>query len=93
MENVMHSLRCPICNNPRQENPRYPNAVCPTCAEQATDERGRLILFYNESMSGGFRAEVKETGELYNSHICYVNGVKCWAEEAHMGGIVIAPIE
>ncbi|MBW4425221.1 MAG: hypothetical protein KME50_12395 [Nostoc desertorum CM1-VF14] len=40
-------------------------------------------------MSGGFEGTVTETKENYNSHICYIEGVKCWADEARFGGIVV----
>lgn len=40
-------------------------------------------------MSGGFEGIVTETKEKYESQICYIAGVKCWAEEARFGGIVI----
>ena len=40
-------------------------------------------------MSGGFRATVADTEADYPSHICYIEGKKCWADEARFGGIVI----
>ncbi|WP_334930180.1 hypothetical protein [Nostoc sp.] len=40
-------------------------------------------------MSGGFEGIVTETKEKYESQICYIEGVRCWAEEARFGGIVI----
>ena len=40
-------------------------------------------------MSGGFEGIVTETKEKYESQICYIGGVKCWADEARFGGIVI----
>ena len=42
-------------------------------------------------MSGGFKAVVDETQEEGEDHICYIEGVKCWADEARFGGIVIEP--
>lgn len=42
-------------------------------------------------MSGGFEAIVADTKEEYPSHICYIEGVECWADEARFGGIVIQP--
>ena len=92
MTELKHTPRCPICKKYTKEDPRYPNAVCPVCAEQATDEQGRRLLLYNESVSGGFHAIVQDTNESRTSHICYIQGVECWADEAYMGGIVILPI-
>lgn len=43
------------------------------------------------SFSGGFAAIYDDTHEESDSHICYIDGVRCWADEAHMGGIVIQP--
>jgi len=40
-------------------------------------------------MSGGFQAIVADTEEEYPSHICYIEGIKCWADEARFGGIAI----
>lgn len=40
-------------------------------------------------MGGGFGAMVTHTQEKYPSHICYIEGIQCWADEARFGGIVI----
>ena len=50
-------------------------------------------MFTNESVSGGFIAMYRDTGEIRDSHICYVDGHRCWADEAHMGGIVVSIYE
>jgi len=71
---------------------RYPRAVCADCARRACDEHGRQLVFYNESLSGGFAAYYADTGEAYISHSCYINGLKCRADEAHLSGIVIEVI-
>jgi len=70
-------------------NPRYPRAVCADCVRQACDAQGRLLDFYNESMSGGFAAVYRQTGERYESHECFIRGVRCYADEARLGGIVV----
>jgi hypothetical protein len=82
---------CPICNSPLVTNPRYPNAVCVPCHERAVDEHGRALRFSNIDITGGFRATVVENGELHESHICFIDGVRCWADEAYLGGIVVIP--
>jgi len=58
---------------------------------KATDENGRALSFGNVSFSGGFAAFYADTNEERQSHICYIDGIRCWADEAHMGGIVIQP--
>ncbi|WP_293337254.1 hypothetical protein [Microcoleus sp. CAWBG58] len=40
-------------------------------------------------MDGGVEAVVVDTQEEYPSQLCYIEGVKCWAEEGRYGGIAI----
>ena len=82
---------CPICTTPVPHWERYPRAVCGACYDKACDDRGRKLNFDNVSMSGGFEAIVTDTKEEYASHICYIEGVECWADEARFGGIAIQP--
>lgn len=84
---------CPICNNEVRANPRYPNYICHECTRDPTDENGRLLDFYNESLSGGFIAQYRDTKEVRDSHICFIKGIKCYANEARFGGIVIIPCD
>jgi len=90
METRKHN--CPICNQELNFNARYPNRICSTCADKATDMQGKKLAFGNVSRSGGFEASYADTGETYNSHICYVNGIECYADEARFGGIIIEKI-
>lgn len=82
---------CPICSAEVAPSARYPKYVCEKCCMRAADEAGRPLRFTNVSFSGGFAAIYDDTHEERDSHICYINGVRCWADEAHMGGIVIQP--
>jgi hypothetical protein len=84
---------CPVCDRPGEHSPRYPKYVCVECARTATDSEGRPLKFSNESFSGGYVAWYRDTGEPYDSHVCYVAGRRCWADEAHMGGIVVSLAE
>ena len=84
---------CPICLVQVTPNRRYPRYLCADCDRKATDEDGRPLVFSNESFSGGFIAQYADTGEARDSHVCFVGGVKCWAEEARFGGIVIQPVQ
>lgn len=81
---------CPICNTASERSPRYPKYICVECARRAVDKAGRELDFSNESVSGGYVAWYRDTREPYESHICYVDGRTCWADEAHMGGIVVS---
>lgn len=55
----------------------------------ATAPDGRRLHFANERFSGGYSACFADTGESYESHVCFVKGIVCWADEARFGGIVI----
>ena len=72
---------CPICSKQVSVNPRYPNYVCADCAKRVCDEEHRPLKFYNQSMSGGFVAQYQDTGEERHSHVCFIDGIKCWADE------------
>jgi hypothetical protein len=50
-------------------------------------------MFSNVSLSGGFVARYADTGEARDSHVCFIGGVKCRADEARFGGIIIQPVE
>jgi hypothetical protein len=80
---------CPICHKSVGSSERYPRYVCRDCAAQATSHDERLLKFYNDSLSGGISVQYADTGELYNSHDCYIRGVRCHADEHHLGGTVI----
>jgi predicted amidophosphoribosyltransferase len=83
---------CPVCQKSVQPSQRYPHYLCTECASKAKSKDGRLLRFGNESWSGGFVASYADTGEPYPSHECYIEGIACYADEHHMGGIVIKPV-
>jgi len=72
---------------------RYPRYACRSCAERACDADGARLAFSNASMSGGYMARYAATGAEYPSHECFIDGVRCHADEAHMGGIVVRPTD
>ena len=85
---------CPICDESVTPMSRYPNYVCEDCVEKAVDSEGRAVLFTNTSLLGtGCKGKYRETGEAYDSTICFIEGIKCKAEEARFGGIVVQPAE
>jgi hypothetical protein len=86
----MDDYSCPICGKVGEASPRYPHYICIECAHRAVDEHGRPLQFSNVAVSGGFVARYSDSGEIRESHICYVDGVRCIADEAHMGGIVVS---
>jgi hypothetical protein len=80
---------CPICQSVIQADLRYPRSVCAACAAKAGSADGRALLFYNIDLSGGFAACYADTHEAYPLHLCFIDGIACWADEARFGGIVI----
>ncbi len=82
---------CPFCKEEVQHSTRYPQYLCQSCAKNPVDEDGKVLEFFNESISGGFIARYKETKELRDSHICFIQGIECYADESRFGGIVIQP--
>lgn len=85
----MSEQYCPMCGASVVPNVRYRNYICFECCEKAVDENGRKLGFGNQSLSGGFVAWYADTKETRDTHVCYIDGIECWADEAHMGGIVI----
>lgn len=83
---------CPICHRTVEPSARYPRYVCSDCAAQAKSQDGRRLVFFNESISGGYLAKYADTGETYPSHDCYIHGIKCYADEHRFGGIVIQTV-
>jgi hypothetical protein len=86
---IKQQHHCPICKKELKFIKRYPNYVCRDCAEKANDINGRKLLFGNIGISGGYEAYFDDTKEKYDNHICYINEIKCYADEARFGGIVI----
>jgi len=80
---------CPVCQCSVRGNRRYPRYLCADCAAEAASEDGRPLEFFNKDISGGYMAEYADTNEPYDSHICFIRGHRCWADEARFGGIVI----
>ena len=86
-------MKCLICSNEKSFHiERYPRMICNECTNsEYKDVDGNTVYFENEDIYGGFISihtinsiKVKKT-----DHICFVNGIKCYADEARFGGIVI----
>ena len=88
----MATQHCPICLVEVPASERYPRYICRSCAHKAASTDGRLLEFSNVDMSGGFAARYADTGAEYPSHECFIDGVKCNADEAHFGGIIIEAV-
>ena len=83
------SHACPICGIALEPVPRYPRYVCADCAVRAASADGRRLDFSNIDLSGGYAARYADTGEPYDSHACWIDGIRCHADEARFGGIVV----
>ena len=80
---------CPICLIRQEPGCRYPNYVCSLCIRSypPVDINGDLISFSNIDMHGGFCSTINGVdGEI---HQCFINGIRCFAQEHRMGGIII----
>ncbi len=80
---------CPTCTMPVQSNARYPGQLCAICMLEAVDARGRALTFSNVDATGGFCATLDDGTVVSDGHVCFVRGVRCRADEAHFGGIVV----
>lgn len=84
---------CPICRAPLRKVERYPRYVCQSCERAATSRDGRSVSFNNTGLFGGFAAKYTETGAIYDSDRCWIDGIECVAQEARFGGIVVQPVD
>lgn len=91
----MELVACPVCGTEQPAVPRYPGYLCRACVSRASTEDGRRLVLVNTSLSGGFAARYADTEELCEevtvTHIVNVDGIRCWADEARLGGIVVQP--
>lgn len=89
----MELTTCPICGAEQPALSRYPGYLCRDCVARASSEDGRRLVLTNTSESGGFAARYADSGELCEevtlTHVVYVDGVQCWADEGRLGGIVV----
>lgn len=92
----LEPVTCPICGREQPAVARYPDYLCRECAGRATDPGGHPLRFYNTSLSGGFVAKYADTDDLAEesvTHIVYIDGLRCRADEARFGGVVVQPAE
>jgi hypothetical protein len=87
------SRPCPTCQREMMIDKRYPEAICPECMQKAADAHGRRLSFFNETISGGLKTFYAGTDEVYKGLDCYVDGIRCRAREARMGGVVVERVD
>ncbi|RUL78220.1 hypothetical protein EKH80_05110 [Dyella choica] len=85
----MQTQHCPICRLEVAVQPRYPRYVCAECAAKAMSQDGRRLAFFNTDVGGGYAAIYADTKQPYSGHECFIDGIRCHADEARFGGIVI----
>lgn len=83
---------CPVCSVDVVHWERYPDQVCDGCILRASDAYGRRLIFTNVGISGGFAAFYRESGEPYDSAVCWIDGIKCSAGEHRFGGIIVEAV-
>jgi hypothetical protein len=92
---ALELVTCPICGVEQPALPRYPGYLCRDCTSRARTQDGRPLQLVNTSEAGGFAARFADSGELAEeetvTHIVYVDGVRCRADEGRLGGIVVQP--
>ncbi|RYU90699.1 hypothetical protein EWM62_08615 [Mucilaginibacter terrigena] len=85
---------CVTCNRYVTYDERYPDYVCKKCVELAIDKGGKSVTFFNITDSGhGCQGKYVDDGKLCRGTTCFIKGVRCFAEEAYFGGIVIRPFK
>jgi hypothetical protein len=88
-------VSCPICGAEQPALPRYPGYLCRACVGRAARADGRRLDLVNTSPASGFAARYADNGELAEeetvTHVVYVDGVRCRANESRLGGIVVQP--
>lgn len=91
----METVTCPVCGVEQPALSRYPGYLCRECVGRAATRDGRRLNLVNTSPAGGFAARYADTGELAEeetvTHMVYVDGIRCRADESRLGGIVVQP--
>jgi len=82
---------CGICKKMVNKNLRYPNYICSDCQAEShpVTEDGVQVDFFNIDISGGFQSKREGASEYGHEHVCFIKNVRCVANEARFGGIVI----
>ena len=90
---------CPLCRQKVRQNPRYPKYLCKSCKTlPATDIDGNKVVFSNIDECGGFLSlhyNDSNDNTIYEQKSdsrCWINGIKCYADEARFGGIIIQTV-
>jgi hypothetical protein len=88
-------VTCPVCGVEQPALSRYPDYLCRECVSRASTEDGRRLVLVNTGPAGGFAARYADDQQLCEeatvTHVVYVDGVRCWADEGRVGGIVVQP--
>jgi hypothetical protein len=88
-------VTCPVCGVEQPALSRYPDYLCRECVSRASTKDGRRLVLVNTGPAGGFAARYADDQQLCEeatvTHVVYVDGVRCWADEGRVGGIVVQP--
>ena len=96
---MLNQTPCPICESMIEYFERYPTYICGNCVAKLVDVNGVPIRFENQSLLGtGIIALLLNpaTGDYdlpdqisSMTGEAFCNGVRCVAEEAHFGGVIV----
>jgi len=81
--------KCPICSATVEPSPRYPNYICSECWTKAVDDDGRPLGFGYSPEIGQYTVWYKDTKEPRENGICFIDGMRCRAQEDYWGGTVV----
>ena len=91
---------CPLClDKMTYFTARYPKMICEKCCNgnngKILDSSGNEVSFCNADMYGGFISihNINNEQVTKEDHVCFINNIKCCANEARFGGIVIQKMD
>jgi hypothetical protein len=93
---ALELVACPVCGTEQPALSHYPGYLCRDCVSRASTEDGRRLQLVNTDVGGtGFAARYADSGDLCEeatvTHVVYVDGLRCRADEGRVGGIVVQP--
>ena len=92
------SQNCACCKNTIEyPSLRYPRMICSDCSNSNNilDSDNNIVSFGNIDFYGGFKSVHIINNNMIEreDHICFINNIKCYADEARFGGIVIQTLD
>lgn len=84
---------CPVCSGEGRGSVSYPAAICRACQGRLLDWAGRPVDLANTSLPGaGIQVSNRDDVFIDDDTPIFIDGIACWAREAHPDGVVVQPI-